>query len=412
MRRYILSACLATTIYTGVTAAQEPVSYVYVAENFPTSTATSPISVYAASSEGKLTEITGSPFKQTAGMMAGTNGSHFITLDPPFTTTDQYLHVYDVEPNGTIGKEVSKLDLHAWCAEDLSAEFDHTGQDVYILEDLECGGGYLSFELSKSGELTFTGSVPRHNVFPFYTLPVFSGNDKFAYTADSNSGCPASTFLGMGRESSGALENISFSTTNPLPPPGGFQAFPLLVTDDPTIHLAILVFFQAGLCGDAGQQYGLASYTVQSNGDLVSTNTWENMPQFAAGLYPGYGAGLKMNAAGNILAVAVGTGIQFFHFNGADPITTFTGIIGKSGFISTMAWDGDDHLYALNAKSGKLHVYTATAKGVIEAPGSPYLPPNSCASGCQQTLIVRRIPKSSDRRPSGGNADAVASVRR
>ncbi len=103
-------------------------------------------------------------------------------------------------------------------------------------------------------------------------------------------------------------------------------------------------------------------------------------------------AGMKLNASGNILAVAVGTGIQFFHFNGAAPITTFTGVIGTSGYISTMAWDADNHLYALNGRSGKLHVYTATTTSVVEAPGSPYLPPNNCASGCQQTLIVRRLP--------------------
>src|SRR6185437_15038824 len=115
------------------------------------------------------------------------------------------------------------------------------------------------------------------------------------------------------------------------------------------------------------------------------------MPQLAGFTPPGGGT-MKLNAAGTILAITVGTGIQFFHFNGASPITAFTGIIGTSGYISTMAWDGYNHLYALNAKSGKLHVYTATATGVVEAPGSPYLPPNNCSTGCQQTLIVRRIP--------------------
>ena len=101
---------------------------------------------------------------------------------------------------------------------------------------------------------------------------------------------------------------------------------------------------------------------------------------------------MKLNTDGNILAVTVGTGIQFFHFNNAAPITTFTGIIGTSGYISTMTWDGANHLYALNARSGKLHVYTATGTSIVEAPGSPYVPPNNCSTGCQQTLIVRRVP--------------------
>jgi len=109
----------------------------------------------------------------------------------------------------------------------------------------------------------------------------------------------------------------------------------------------------------------------------------------------GVGIDMKLNPAGNILAVAVDTGIQFFHFNGAGEITSFTGIIGTSGYISTMAWDKNNHLYALNGRSGKLHVYSATATKVVEASGSPILPPNNCttAGGCPfQKLIVRSVP--------------------
>ncbi|HEY2860892.1 MAG TPA: hypothetical protein VGJ21_20955, partial [Terracidiphilus sp.] len=84
--------------------------------------------------------------------------------------------------------------------------------------------------------------------------------------------------------------------------------------------------------------------------------------------------------------------IQFFHFNGANPITKFTGVIGSSGYVSQMEWDKYNHLYALNARSGKLHVYTASSNGVTEAPGSPYTPPNNCSSGCFQSLVVRRLP--------------------
>jgi hypothetical protein len=64
--------------------------------------------------------------------------------------------------------------------------------------------------------------------------------------------------------------------------------------------------------------------------------------------------------------------VQFFHFNGAAPITKFTGIIGTSGGIASMAWDKYNHLYAWNGASGKLHVYTVTTTSVVEAAGSPY----------------------------------------
>ena len=68
----------------------------------------------------------------------------------------------------------------------------------------------------------------------------------------------------------------------------------------------------------------------------------------------------------------IGTGIQFFHFNGAKPVTEFTGIIGFSGYITAMQWDKSNHLYAINGASGNVHVYTATSTSVVEAPGSPY----------------------------------------
>ena len=403
MRTFAVSACLVSAMCTGMAVAQAPVAYVYVAEDLSPANTASPITAYAASADGKLIPLKSSPFTQTSGFMAGTNGSHFITVDQDSNTTHQYLHVYNVSSNGVIGEEVSKQDLHEWCSMDEAAEFDHTGQFVYVLEPQSCGGGYVSFSLSKSGELTFKGSLTEPNQ-PFFTLPTFSGNDKFAYNfvpcPDSQAPCPTETFLGMGRESSGALQNISFSATDPTPPSGGYQVVQDgFVTDDSTNHLASLMDFQDGQCGQSGPYISnrLASYTIQSNGDLVSTNKWEDMPQLATSINGGVSAFnrlMLMNPAGNILAVSVGTGVQFFHFNGANPITPFTGVIGTANHINNMAWDDNNHLYALDYFSGELHVYTATATSVVEAAGSPYTPPNVCSSqfGCAQNLIVRRIP--------------------
>ena len=405
MRSISLIACL-TALVTGMAVAQSPVAYVYVAEDYPSATATSPITAYAASSTGQLTPIPGSPFTQTSGVMAGDNGSHFITVDRNYTTTDQYLRVYNVGSNGVIGSEVSKQDLHQWCGNDGGAEFDHTGQFVYVIDDNSCGGSYQSFALSKTGQLTFVGSLSEQD--PMATLPVFSGNDQFAYTftpaQGSQAPCPNYTFLGMGRESSGALDNAGITVTGPTPP-AGYQAFPagqVLLTDDPTNHLASYVQFSDASCGGSGG--GLASYTVQSNGDLVSTNTYQNVAQLAGYLAPS--GIMKLNRAGNVLAVAVGTGVQFFHFNGANPITTFTGVIGTStssgDSISTMSWDSSNHLYAIDNKSGELHVFTVTSSGVVEAPGSPYTPPTTCSSGaCYfQTLVVRSVPPATCSAPS------------
>jgi small-conductance mechanosensitive channel len=94
---------------------------------------------------------------------------------------------------------------------------------------------------------------------------------------------------------------------------------------------------------------------------------------------------MKMDPTGKYLAIATGPGVQLYHFNGAKPITSFTGVIGTSGSISQIAWDTSGHLYALNT-SGKVHVYTVTSTSVKEVAGSPYVIPN----GTQATALIVR----------------------
>jgi len=166
---------------------------------------------------------------------------------------------------------------------DQGAEFDHTGQFVYVLDAQSCGNALQSFSLGSSGYLTFKGSLTLPNGGPFFQkLPVFSGNDKFAYTQIASDGsdapCPTASLIGMGRESSGALERIGFSQTGPTPPTGFATSQTELLTNDPTNHLASVVEFQEGPCGESGIQQRLASYTIETNGNLVSTNTWDKMP--------------------------------------------------------------------------------------------------------------------------------------
>jgi 6-phosphogluconolactonase (cycloisomerase 2 family) len=121
----------------------------------------------------------------------------------------------------------------------------------------------------------------------------------------------------------------------------------------------------------------LASYTVDSQGALTTTNTYEQMPRV-----DGWPTSMMLDHTGKILAVTTGPGVQFFHFNGAKPITEFTGIVGVSGAVTQMAWDSDDHLYAQNVAHGKMHVYEVTTKSVKELSGSGTVIP-------QGTFVVR-----------------------
>lgn len=77
--------------------------------------------------------------------------------------------------------------------------------------------------------------------------------------------------------------------------------------------------------------------------------------------------------------------MQIFHFNGANPITKFTGVLTRDQ-IDQLFWDNANHLYAVSGTSGKLFVWTVTSTGVTPAPGSPH-----SITKAQSSLIV--LPK-------------------
>lgn len=332
------------------------------------------IYAYESSSAGKLAPIPGSPFTHTAGVAIGGTGSYFLSLDPA------YLHAYKMSSAGVLGAQVSEIDTQAYsdaqCGAASAAELDHTGQYVYVLlsgstvnDQIGCAA-LQTYQLNKTtGSLTFKGAVNLGaNNYP--GVPTIAGNDLFSYTVTSRPGTCKLVFDAFQRESSGVIESTVITEKDPTPEPNVWQGYLLspFITDDPTDHMALAIRPTTGDACLAGK-YQLASYTVDGKGDLTSTNTWKNMPILAGDVYA-----FTLSIAGKYLAVATQTGVQLFHFNGANPITPFTGVIGTSGYIVNLGWDVLNHLYALNV-SNKLHVYTVTSSSVQEASGSPYLIP-------------------------------------
>jgi hypothetical protein len=355
MTRFIQAlVCLMASFCTVTASAQE--AYVYISTTEGTY-------AYDAASSGKLTPIKGSPFP-TIGTMVGTNGKFFLSQD------GGYVYSYEVTSNGAISKEVSKINTGLYsgsaCAPINQAELDHTGSYVYVLLNGGSIGAvcadFQTYEVSKTGELSFKGSADLGIVAS--ALPSVTGNNKFAYATHSAPGCCGTVITPFSRESTGALNIINASIKLPKPEPGDLPYVPVqLLTPDRTNHFATVLW------QESPSEYQLASFTAESQGDLTSTNTWENMPVLPDSL-----SSLVLDPTGKILAVATGTGIQLFHFNEASPITHFTGIIGSSGFITQMAWDSNGHLYGLNY-SGKMHVYEVDAKGITETSGSRTLVP-------------------------------------
>jgi hypothetical protein len=383
--------CLIALLTPGLAIAASPVAYVYVQQPLQGASSSAPIYAYAAASAGILTPIKGSPFTAT-GTIVGTNGTHFITS----YQTD--LYSYDVASDGVIGAQAAEINTGLYtgseCGSIDGAVLDHTGQDVYATLNLAgtCAD-VQTFEIGKTGTLTFLGATGdiSHGGTPAETPLKIAGNNKFAYNAPEaqdwtspTAGC--NPFLnGFTRASNGTLDYTAPTVDVTGPESSGSELLPVpwLMTDDPTDHLAVAVFNTSGApCGNGGA-IQLASFTASSQGALTSTNTGGNMPTV-----PGGASIVLLNPAGTLLAVATSTGVQFFHFNGAKPITEFTGIIGTSGFIAAMAWDNSNHLYAINGASGNLHVYDATTTSVKEVSGSPY----SDVCGADTCTLIVRFP--------------------
>lgn len=119
--------------------------------------------------------------------------------------------------------------------------------------------------------------------------------------------------------------------------------------------------------GCLGAPVALATWSVDASGNLTTTSTYANMPTTAI-LNP---MDLKMAPSGRLLAIAGQEGVQVFHFNGANPITSYTPLL-TSDPINQVFWDNDHHLYAISQAKGKLYVFTITQTAFRQAPGSPY----------------------------------------
>ncbi len=350
------------------------------------------IDVYRAAFSGKLKLVSGSPFS-TAGDLIGSTGKYVISLDTDIPGTANvgmaHLHSYPVAANGAIGAQAAQIDTSTYaggsCGQTSAGVLDRTSQYVQVLYNPSIYVSspcttYQTFALANtSGAFTFLGDAVVNPDISAELDPIaITGNNQFAYALDTD--VFSAVYAGFIRESNGALANLTFSETDPPPPPP-FEFFAWLVAADPANHLAMalgsLEFFGSPLVTVGPTR--LASYTVDASGNIASTNTPQNMP------VPDVGPTLmRISPSGTLLAVAGGPcnwcsisvltaqdGLEVFHFNGADPITPFTGVLTTDP-IDQLEWDNNNHLFALSDSANKLYVFTATPSGFTQAPGSPY----------------------------------------
>jgi hypothetical protein len=216
-----------------------------------------------------------------------------------------------------------------------------------------------------------------------------SSDDKFAYGAfvDQDN----FSFSTFARAPGGVMEvNEKFTEIDPKSDPNGtpdgsWQYYPYyndyegvsLQQADPAGHMAVLLGSESGGYDTGNYRPAqLASYTISdATGGIVSTNTWADMPT------PQVLGTMSMSTSGKLLAVAGGLdqpGLQIFHFNGAAPITAYSTLLLPDIYIAQMAWDKNNHLYAVSENigddptAGQLYVYTVTPTSFREVSGSPY----------------------------------------
>jgi len=336
--------------------------------------------VYEASKSGSLTALKGSPFS-TSGQLEGVTGHYLISVG-----TD-YIHVYSIESNGAVGKQISEINTQDYGGSECGnttgngAVLDHTGKYFYVqLNSYNECAAWQTYKLEANGRLEFL------NDFEYYstadgtvissTVPTTSGNDSFAYGVFPNPDGPnGNTFSAFAISKNGDMQqNQNFTEQDPLVNPAqtGYYYRPELVEADPFGHLAVLVTDSSVDTYNQGQ---LASYTIdETTGGIKSTNTWKNMP------YPfvAYPTSMNMSTSGKFLAVgatategAAFLGLQIFNFKGAAPLTPLTGWLLNGTSIDRFKWDQDDHLYALDYTTGALYVFTVTSNGAHEAATSP-----------------------------------------
>jgi len=123
----------------------------------------------------------------------------------------------------------------------------------------------------------------------------------------------------------------------------------------------------------------LGSFSVDSAGNLSSTNTPETMPNS-----PFYITGTTFSPSGKMFVTwadngagnpGLGNGIQIYNFNGAAPLTPYRTLLSGTP-IDQVAWDSQNHLYAISKSTNELYVFTVTSTSVTEdtswSIGSPF----------------------------------------
>ena len=297
-------------------SSSSPVAYVYVARR-PVSNGSDQIEGYSAAPNGVLTSIPGSPFPESYNYLA-VNGKWLfgVLWDPAATDNEEVIGSMEIGSNGALTQRQS-VSVPQMGGALISIYLDHTGSTLYG-DYYTTNNDFLSYNIDQAtGQLTYVADLAGG---PPDNSPVsFIENNQFAYSSSCYHYDPE--IIGVQRASNGSLSYVNSNFPFPAEKSGGFYC-PWRAAADPTDHLAIAMQPLNSNFGVDGT-YQLATYTADSSGNLTTTSTYSNMPHVLVGTVNDY----WMSPSGKYLAVGGSQGLQIFHFNGANPITKYTGLL-------------------------------------------------------------------------------------
>jgi WD40 repeat protein len=364
MCRLRIVVCVFASLFTQLAFAQlvpdqtdpaKPVAYVYVS----TYATTGEISAFAASSSGRLTPVSGSPFPGVAAYLAA-NRNYLFGDDNVGN-----IYTYSIAGDGA-PTQVSSINAEQYNNCGPYALFvDRTGATLYDrVYECNASNAYQFLGIQPStGDLTYLGVTDSSTAY--YVPLSFLASNLYAYGAQCNGNMYWSIF-GFQRNQDGTLIPLNASLPTPTPEEGHFYC-PLLTTTDNSDHVVISMqaVLQTTFGSDGLPQ--LAVYTADNAGNLTTTNTYSDMPRTAVQSV----IDISFSPSGKLVAVGGAAGLQIFHFKGASPLTPATGLL-TTDEIDQLFWDNADHLYAISQSDGKLFVFTITPAGAKQAPGSPH----------------------------------------
>jgi len=331
----------------------------------------------SASSTGQLSAIPSAPWKPS-GLIVGSTPTKFFSLGADL------IHSYGIASNGAILSQLAEMPILDYDGSGCGggstgqdgAVLDHTGKYIYVMLEGNLASedcvAYQSYIVNSDGSFLFDGDTELDwEPYGGYQagLPSILGSESFAYSQYLYNSGPQ--IMGFRRESSGTLDLLSDLQIN-TPTSSGQGYVPTNPDASPAGNYVVIQLYPED--APPGQ---LGSFTVNSEGNLSSTNTASNMPTTPFSSV----TGTTFSPSGNMFVIysnsgtGTGLGIEIYNFNGAAPLTAYKTLLSGTP-IDQVAWDSSNHLYAISKSGNELYVFTVTPTSVTQdaswSIGSPY----------------------------------------